>query len=156
MTDQAWVSRCASGAVSMKPGETLYLDDVEHYTVNALKTYELDTGRQPTRGLADYATMATLGALRNAGREVGVRDDDPHAVREPPPPSEPYNPTDADWIAQYTFIIEPPITVAGQVTIAAAAPGEFLKDTGREPPHDLVARVLAELRRHYPPKPGPK
>lgn len=76
---------------------------------------------------------------------------------DPRPPEQrytkpPYSPTVEDWLANYTFIVEPPTTIAGQVAIADAAPGAFLKDTGREPPHDLVARVLAELRRHYPPR----
>lgn len=58
----------------------------------------------------------------------------------------PYNPTDADWIAQYTFFAEVDgraTTTAARVALADAAPGAFLRDTGREPPSDLIARVFA-------------
>lgn len=73
---------------------------------------------------------------------------DPRPPEARPAPRPP--PTDADWIASYTFRIEPPDTLAAQAALADEAPNEFRAGMGREPPHDLVARVLAELRHHYP------
>ena len=69
---------------------------------------------------------------------------------DPRPPEQrytkpPYIPTVDNWLANYTFFLEPPSTAAERVRLADAAPAQYRRDTGREPPHDLVAQVFAAL-----------
>lgn len=51
------------------------------------------------------------------------------------------------WVAKYVAGAGGLTTAAARVALADAAPGAFIRDTGREPPHDLVARVFAALQR---------
>lgn len=64
---------------------------------------------------------------------VGVRD-----------PSRAPTPDDA-WLSRYVASAGQLTTAAARVALADAAPGAFLRDTGLEPPSDLIARVFAAL-----------
>lgn len=147
MTDQERVDRCTAGAVNLKPGETLYPEDVKSYVDTTLRA----DGGALTYDIVLRAQMAVLSALRVAGRKFGVRDDDsePFAIRERPPEwDQPQQSTDDDWVARYTFSAEMRgglDSAAARVALADAAPAEFRRDTGREPPHDLIARVFAAI-----------
>jgi uncharacterized protein (DUF924 family) len=54
--------------------------------------------------------------------------------------------TDQEWVLHYSALTPAPSTAAARVALADAAPAQFLRDTGREPPSDLVARVFAAYR----------
>lgn len=49
------------------------------------------------------------------------------------------------WVSQYVSSAGRLSSAAARVALADAAPGAFLRDTGREPPSDLIARVFAAL-----------
>lgn len=69
---------------------------------------------------------------------------DPRPPEQRPTKAAPES-TDADWLARYTLYVDPPTTAAERVRLAGAAPAQYRRDTGREPPHDLIARVFAAL-----------
>jgi hypothetical protein len=56
--------------------------------------------------------------------------------------------TDDAWVARFAkrarqFTAS--LSSTERVKVSGSAPGAFLRDTGREPPHDLIARVFAAL-----------
>lgn len=110
-------------------------DEREPYAIYAPPHPE--PGEDTAAYLAKHAD--TYRALDELGHTLPYDPRSPEERYTKPP----YNPTDEDWIANYTFLVDPPTTVAGRVALADAAPKEFRRDTGREPPHDLVARVFA-------------
>lgn len=112
---------------------------------NGREPYALYAPPPPEPGEDTAAYLAKHADTYRALDELG------HTLPYDPRPPEgrhtkpPYNPTDEDWIAQYTFLVDPPTTAAARVALADAAPQQYRRDTGREPPADLVARVFAAV-----------